>query len=101
VLSWSPGEDGGTNVLQYSIWWDQGNSTWTQINITKNPRYEVKAEGSYKVTATNIIGTSEFSSIVNYKPKYSSSTGLIVGVIIGVAVIIALLVIAYLMYRRK
>jgi hypothetical protein len=72
-LKWIDGvSDGGTAIIDYSVWYDQGNSgsfielqsgilenTYTAIGLTPGVTY------NFKVTARNSVGFSPYSPEVS------------------------------------
>lgn len=103
LLFWEPGYDGGSKVLYYTVWHDQGNNIWTSVINTTKPFVRISESGFYKTTASNAIGTSLYSDSLQYTAPSqglnSTELAIIVAAITGL-VVLSVAVAVYLCCRR-
>jgi len=67
-FTWTEASDnGGAPVLDYSVFYDQGNGSWTILDTVTASEYQTTIAltadvvYSFKVTARNLIGSSAYS----------------------------------------
>ena len=71
ALSWlAPGNNGGSEIINYEIWWDQNDDNWQLNQVCTDTSKTVTGliAGNiyrFKVKAINSIGASNFTDIVS------------------------------------